>query len=330
MILLLSDDRNKANLLKCVKEHKILSKKLYSTQVLPMRYNLENFVKTSLQKQINLGLEYIIFDLATIENSIEDIVEIVNQIQYVNDEIKVMFITSFLNNQEEVEEYLKNNGYSFILNKENREDFDLQVTEILVSCLSDDELRKLSKIKWDSKGVEVAVYGVFERVGTTTTTFNMAQVLNKLGAKVCVVDESKTNWNVYCDFIGQKIVSEGIYNIHGIEVYSDLSLINKDKYNFIIYDTKNIDRLNNSHIKLVCTDLGFQCIEQNVIFMKKEYNDKNEDEYNIISLSIDNENVEFYKEYYKQLYVQDKIITLDEDEINEDYFMELVKGCYRI
>lgn len=319
MILLLTDNSNISKNVEQLKTDSDIIKLEYSIKTIPIKHGLDSFIKTNLTKYKGLGLKHLIIDLSSVLVPLQELISLCNNIRYMNSDISLIFITAFVDDTTLVESCLVENEYTNIVSSTTVESFIPQLKEVILNNISEETQRKLKLFKFENTKVKVGFYGAFNRVGTTTSAFNFCQVLNRLKAKVILVNDSKTDFYTHCRMFNQTIISNGVYDINNITCVDDISLIQDvEQYNFIVYDTDSIDILDSCDLKFVCTDLAPQCTSENLLFIKENY----KEDYNVICLLVHQDIYDFYTKLYKNLYMQKHINKLDEDSENKDYFIK--------
>ncbi len=112
--------------------------------------------------------------------------------------------------------------------------------EIEEKNLNKNNITELEEVQkeffWTCKNKKVSMLGINEKTDITLITLNLANCLNKLGAKVLIIDNTndfKMISRVY------KLEEDKVCNINGIDFCNQYSVNVANKYNFIIYNCNN-------------------------------------------------------------------------------------------
>ncbi len=318
MILFLTNNRSYDSVLECIEDNELTNYETYTTAVY---YGLKDFVQKSLSQYLDLGLKYIMFDLDSFDEDIEEIVKTCESIKIYASDMEFIFMTINNKNLDEIEKYLNEKDYANIITSLEQNIFEKQ----MLSCLlkTNDE-NKSEILNWNCKETSIGLYGIMERVGVTTTGVNLANWLNSKGAKVLYVTENEEEIRLY-KYITDGENAQNVYEINGVTYCSNIDYIEeKEKFNFIIYDTKALDKVNTCEVRIVCTDISPLNIKDNMMFMKQGYRVGN----SIVCLP---NSKEYYSNMIKQIeniYMLEVSYELESNDKNEEWLRELLERYY--
>lgn len=299
MLLYLTNNEN-INLLDFITEEKgMLIEKLSG------QWYLNKFI---IQDKRNLNhFSYIVIDLESIEDTIEDLLDALKAVKTIYDARIILYTKTvdleILNKiidsaniynivsgktvdkiQEEIRICLGKQGMSkhyakMAINLGYDENQDIEDSSSLV--LSKKELKK----EFDDKNIKIIVSGAINRIGTTTTAMNLAAFLSELGAKVSYTEGNGSNHlsSIHSHFFFNNLITNDYFTDGKVDYYFQGN-IPTDNYNFNIIDIgvltiKNLKVTEIGDINILCA--GYKPYE--LSYMKEALKMiKEADRFNII------------------------------------------------
>lgn len=283
---------------------------------------------------------YFAIDLKALKDTKNEIIEAVIAFKTMYDSRIIIFAEGIDEGNEIIKKLLDEKIYNIIISQE----IPLLKDEIL-KCINDEgktqedwlKLRCLNgssetifknQYKFHHKNIKIAVAGVSSRVGTTTTAFNMAKFLLRIGAKVSYTEangnEHLKEIAAYYEFL--KV--ENYYKYNGIEYYPNKQF--PDNFNFNIFDLGSLNSgsaaiFKSCNIKVLCS--GSRAYE--LIDTHKSVNLLDDTYFNILfSPTVDLEKVRIRTRFdssINKIFFQEYSPGLFDGKINHKIYEEIVK-----
>lgn len=254
MLLYLSSNQNIGIFDFLTKEKGLIIKKLTG------EFFLKKFVIHDMRSLSHYS--YVAIDLKAIKDNEDEFIEGLVAFKTMYDSRIIIFAEGLQAEENLIQKLLNEKIYNIIIATTV-----LEIKEQILKCVSEqgmtiedyrtaDDTNCLSKYIFKHKNIKIAVAGVQNRVGTTTTAFNIANYLHSIGAKVSYTEVNKNahlkDIAAFYEFTKE---TDNCFKYKGIEYY-----LNKhfpDDYNFNIFDlgTLNISSLSifkACDVKILC------------------------------------------------------------------------------
>ncbi len=259
MLLYLSSNQNIGIFDFIAKEQGILIKKLSG------EFNLKQFV---LRDMRNLShCTYIAIDLRALKDTEDELIEAITAFKSMYDSRIIIYAEGFKQGNFLLEKLVENDIYNIV----TAISIDKIQSEIL-KCLSSEGMNRqdamrfrneisgeelINKYTFICENIQIAVFGVASKVGTTTTAINLANYLAFIGAKVCYVEANKNNHlDEIASFYKSMVRNDDSYKYMGVTYYNTSAQFSRD-YHCIIYDIGELTKekrsiLRSCNINILC------------------------------------------------------------------------------
>ncbi|QAA32755.1 hypothetical protein [Clostridium manihotivorum] len=233
MLLCLSSNQNIGIFDFLTKEKGLIIKKLTG------EFYLKKFVIHDMRSLSHYS--YVAVDLKAIKDNENELIEALVAFKTMYDSRIIIFAEGLLIEDNLIQKLLSERIYNIII-----ADTVSEIKEQILKCVSEQGMtiedyrdsegtKSLSKYIFKHKNIKIAVAGAQNRVGTTTTAFNLTNYLHGIGAKVSYTEannnEHLKDIAAYYEFT---MVSDKCIKYKGIGYYLDKQFPND--YNFNIFD----------------------------------------------------------------------------------------------
>lgn len=283
---------------------------------------------------------YFAIDLKAIKDNENEIIEALIALKTMYDSRIIIFAEEFNKEDEIIIKLLEEKIYNIILVTvvdEIKEEIKKCISEVgktKEDWMSQEEkylyLEKSSENKYlfNHKNIKIAVAGVSQKVGTTTTAFNLANFLSKIGSKVSYTE---ANCNEHLKQIAAYYKFDEVENYFkykGVEYYLNKQF--PEGYNFNIFDlgilnTSTIAAFRSCDIRVLCS--GSKSYE--LINMEKMIGLIEDIKSSLIfNWAADTDKLDIRKKYeidINRIYFQNYSPDLFEGAANEKSFIGIVK-----
>lgn len=283
---------------------------------------------------------YFAIDLKAIKDNEIEIIEALMALKTMYDSRIIIFAEGFCKEDEIIIKLLEEKIYNIILATEVsgiKEEITKCISEVgktKEDWMSQEEkylyLEESSENKYlfNHKNIKIAVAGVSEKAGTTTTAFNMANFLSKIGSKVSYTEASGNEHLRQIAAYYKFDEVENYYKYKGVEYYLNKQF--PEGYNFNIFDlgilnTSTIAAFRSCDIRVLCSGsksyelINMEKIEELIEDIKLDL---------IFNWAADKDKLNIRKNYEKDIktiYFQNYSPDLFEGVANEKAYIGIVK-----
>ncbi len=231
----------------------------YTTTILAVQmFSLKEFFESSSNFDI---CQYIFIDITAINDSEEEFIKAINKFTNLNYS-KIIIYSRYIDKYKSYIEILIQNHFYNIFHASKIKDFKDKVLYSLDNNFSKKQALQIinediKTIVFNKTPLLIALAGSINRIGTTTTAINLADVLTSYDLEVCYVEY---NYNNHLKSILESINArkiDGIYVYRGISFFTaedaviegydvyiyDMGVIDENKIDEFIDDLNEFDKL---------------------------------------------------------------------------------------
>ena len=205
-------------------------------------------IEMTINPVIESQAEIVVYDLLTLSDNPEELVETINRIQQSRNNGKIVFIAAGKGRKTPIIKKLIEARYvNFVLDSTygaKKTKFARCLTNYYESN-ADQLIQELAEEEFSKELHFIAFAGTQPRIGTTTQAMQYAGYLSDCGKSVCYVEETEDGFPQYLfEFYQYAAKTEDCITYAGIPMYGQKSMqeLLKMDYEYFILDMGNIDR----------------------------------------------------------------------------------------